>query len=127
MFIPFIKNARPKVDIVVGIASGASLPAKIIADILQLPLRYLHINYRDTDNTPKFDKPHLINTDDIPSHFKRILLVDDVSVSGKTLDCALENLSNYIVFTLVLKGRADYVLFPEIKTCVNWPWNSESD
>ena len=26
------------------------------------------------------------------------------------------------VKTLDMKGKADYVLFPEIKECVKWPW-----
>ena len=51
-----------------------------------------------------------------------ILLVDDVSVSGVTLSLALSLLKDFEVFTFVLKGQADYVLFPEIKECVNWPW-----
>jgi len=52
------------------------------------------------------------------------LLVDDVSVTGKTLKCAVENLQDYTVYTFVLKGKADYVLFPEINTCVEWPWKT---
>jgi hypoxanthine phosphoribosyltransferase len=115
----------PEVDIVVGIASGASIPAKMIAELLKRPLQYIHINFRDVDNKPRFENPHLIKTDTIPSDCERILLVDDVSVSGKTLACAIENLPDKTVYTFVLKGKADYVLFPEVKTCVNWPWNKE--
>jgi hypoxanthine phosphoribosyltransferase len=114
----------PEVDLIVGITYGASVPAKMISELLNLPLRYIHINFRDDENTPRYEKPHLINTDDIPSHHKRLLLVDDVSVSGKTLACALENLRDFEVHTFVLKGKADFVLFPEIKTCVNWPWKA---
>lgn len=55
---------------------------------------------------------------------KRILLVDDVSVSGKTLQTAKELLSGHIVTTFTLKGKADLVLFPEIGDCVKWPWKS---
>jgi hypoxanthine phosphoribosyltransferase len=116
----------PKVDLIVGITSGASIPAKLIADLLNLPLRYIHINFRHPDNSPRYDNPSFIDTDDIPSHYKRILLVDDVSVTGKTLKCALENLQGFSVHTFVLKGKADYVLFHEITTCVDWPWHNES-
>jgi adenine/guanine phosphoribosyltransferase-like PRPP-binding protein len=112
----------PDVDLVLGIMSGAKIPAKKIADLLNLPLHYIHINYRFPDNTPKYENPQLIQVEDIPAHYNRILLVDDVSVSGKTLSCALENLHNFSVHTFVLKGKADYVLFPEINTCVDWPW-----
>lgn len=115
----------PEVDLVVGITSGATYPAKIIADLLNLPVRYIQINFRLPDNTPKYENPQLIKMDTIPSHYARLLLVDDVSVSGKTLKCAVENLQNFTVYTFVLKGKADYVLFPEINTCVDWPWKTE--
>ncbi len=115
----------PEVDLVVGITSGATFPAKKIADMLNLPIRYIQINFRLPDNTPKYENPQLIKMDTIPSHYTRLLLVDDVSVSGKTLKCAVENLQNFTVYTFVLKGKADYVLFPEINTCVDWPWKTE--
>jgi hypothetical protein len=35
---------------------------------------------------------------------------------------AREQLKGYDVKTLAMKGKADYVLFPEIKDCVKWPW-----
>jgi hypoxanthine phosphoribosyltransferase len=116
----------PDVDLVVGITSGAKYPARMIANLLNLPVRYIHINYRSTDNTPKYKNPKLIQVEDIPSHYNRILLVDDVSVSGKTLKCAVGNLQKFIVRTFVLKGKAEYVLFPEITTCVDWPWHKEN-
>ena len=115
----------PDVDLVVGITSGATFPAKKIANHLNLPVRYIHINFRLPDNTPKYENPQLIEMEDIPSQYHRVLLVDDVSVTGKTLKCAVENLQNFTVHTFVLKGKADYVLFPEIDTCVDWPWKLE--
>ena len=59
----------------------------------------------------------------IPTNVKKIILVDDVGVSGKTLKLAGEHLKNYEITTMVMKGSGDIVLFPEILTCVNWPWN----
>ena len=55
----------------------------------------------------------------------RILLVDDVSVSGQTLQAARELLMDYEVTTFVLKSKADLVAFPEIGECVVWPWKLE--
>jgi len=112
----------PEVDVVVGIATGASVPAKMIAELLSVPLRYIHINFRDDENTPRYEKPQILKTDDFPPESEKILLVDDVSVSGKTLKCAIDYLPDKTIYTFVLKGKADYVLFPEIRTCVNWPW-----
>ena len=112
----------PKIDLVVGITSGASVPAKMVAELLDLPLRYIHINFRDDNNSPRYENPKILNIDEFPPEAERILLVDDVSVSGKTLKCALDNLPDKTIYTFVLKGKADYVLFPEITTCVSWPW-----
>jgi hypoxanthine phosphoribosyltransferase len=116
----------PKIDLIVGIISGASVPAKMIAELLDRPLRYIHINFRDDENSPRYENPKILNSDEFPPEAERILLVDDVSVSGKTLKCAIENLPKVTVYTFVLKGKADYVLFPEVDTCVAWPWNKST-
>ena len=50
----------PEVDLVVGITTGASFPAQKIADLLNLPVQYIQINYRHPDNTPKYANPKLI-------------------------------------------------------------------
>ena len=112
----------PAVDMVVGIATGGVVPASLAAYKLERPLTLLHINYRAEDNLPQRDAPLLLRETAIPPPPKRILLVDDVSVSGQTLDLARNLLSGHHVITLVFIGTADYVLFPEIKSCVQWPW-----
>jgi len=56
---------------------------------------------------------------------QRIVLVDDVAVSGATLRRARELLGAAQVVTVAFKGRpgaADVVLFPDVPTCVRWPW-----
>ena len=112
----------PPVDLIVGIASGGTHPARLIADHLHIPVRFMHINFRHADNTPKGPEPRLLKSDDIPPQYKTLLLIDDVSVSGKTMNVAKSQLQGRTIHTFVLKGQADYVLFPDIKTCVNWPW-----
>ena len=113
----------PEVDMVVGIATGGVVPASLVAYKLERPLRLLHINYRAKDNSPQHDAPQLLNSSDIPSLPQRLLLVDDVSVSGQTLELARRLLSEHHIVTMVLKGKADYVLYPEIDSCVQWPWH----
>jgi hypoxanthine phosphoribosyltransferase len=116
----------PDVDLVIGIASGGVFPAKLVADILKTSIRFISINFRSSDNKPLYTNPKIIMKDSIPIGHKRLLLVDDVSVSGKTLRSAKDNFNNYDVYTFVLKGKADFVLFPEISECVDWPWKLKS-
>jgi len=115
----------PAVDAVVGIQTGGRIPATLLSFHLGLPLYMLPINFRDEDNNPSFDEPQVVgNCDELPPAGSRVLLVDDVSVSGKTMAKAKELLSGHDIITFVFKGRGDLVLFPEIKPCVNWPWLS---
>jgi hypoxanthine phosphoribosyltransferase len=53
---------------------------------------------------------------------RKVLLVDDVAVTGKTFEKAVEYLQDCRIVTLVLKGKADVVIFPEVEDCVEWPW-----
>jgi hypoxanthine phosphoribosyltransferase len=113
----------PEVDHVIGIATGGIYPAIMIAHQLKIDFDFLHINFRDPENKPLYDEPRLLsNPLKNLDRSKRILLVDEVSVSGKTMDKALEILKGYHVTTFVLKGKGDFVLFPDIRSCVIWPW-----
>ena len=114
----------PAIDQVVGIATGGIVPASLLAHQLGRPLHLLQINYRDADNAPRHPAPVLLSGLSLPLN-GTILLVDDVSVSGQTLALARELLKGHDIITLVLKGRADYVLFPDISECVHWPWQVE--
>lgn len=123
----------PKMDFVIGIGQGGMVPAALVACQLNKPLDIIQINYRDEKNQPRHREPKLLKKFLVPNGVRRILLVDDVSVTGATLNAAKALLKEYHVKTFVLieplldrgklnKGQADYVLFPEIKDCVNWPW-----
>lgn len=112
----------PEIDVVIGIGSGGIPPATFVAFHLNAELVVMTLNYRDEDNNPRFDEPKVLFQPDWQLAGKRILLVDDVSVSGKTMEKARAQLSGFNVKTLAMKGKADFVLFPEIKDCVKWPW-----
>ena len=119
------KVALPPIDHVVGIARGGIVPACTLAHQLQCELTILRINYRNDDNRPRYEVPqNLSSTLPDLSHAHSLLLVDDVSVSGKTLALAKQLLNHPRVYTFTLKGKADFVLFPEVNSCVNWPWNA---
>lgn len=112
-----------QVGAVVGISTGGAVPAGLVAYELDLPLYTLAINYRAEDNRPQREAPELLT--DIPAGLpERLLLVDDVSVTGQTLALARGLLAGHLVTTLVFKGRADIVLFPEVAACVHWPWRA---
>ena len=116
------KLELPPFDLVIGIGSGGIVPASLLAFHLNAELQVLVLNYRDENNHPRFDEPVVLQKPVMNLEGKKILLVDDVSVSGKTMNTALKQLEGYNVKTLAMKGKADYVLFPEIKDCVKWPW-----
>ncbi len=112
----------PETDLVIGIGLGGIPAATMVAFHLNAELQVMQMNFRDEQNNPRYDAPKLLHKPDWQLKGKRILLVDDVSVSGKTMNAALEQLKGFEVKTLAMKGKADYVLFPEIKDCVKWPW-----
>lgn len=116
------KTELPEIDLVIGIGSGGIVPAGFVAFHLNAELQVITLNYRDEQNNPRYDEPKILQKPEWQLEGKRILLVDDVSVSGKTMNTALELLKGFNVKTLAMKGTADYVLFPEIKDCVKWPW-----
>ncbi len=115
----------PEVDLVIGVGRGGTVPAGMIAHQLGVELKVIQVSHRDDENEPWDEGPVVIGDFqwDFFSHF-RILIVDDVAVTGKTLNLIKENLLDYEVSTFVLKGNADYVLFPKVKSCVIWPWKS---
>jgi hypoxanthine phosphoribosyltransferase len=124
-----LKSANlPETDLVIGIGTGGIVPASLAAFHLNAELRIITLNYRDEKNTPRYDEPVVLNLPpDMELEGKRILLVDDVSVSGKTLNAALDLLKGYQVTTLTMKGKAaDIILFPEVKDCVKWPWKEQA-
>lgn len=112
----------PETDLVIGIGSGGIPAATMVAFHLNAELQVMQMNYRDEQNNPRYDAPKILHKPEWQLRGKRILLVDDVSVSGKTMNAALEQLKGFDVKTLAMKGKADFVLFPEIKDCVKWPW-----
>jgi len=111
----------PHFDLIVGIAEGGLVPASLLAFKLGTELSIIKINFRDEKNTPIYEQP-LILGDIKEIRNKKILIVDDVSVTGKTLEKAKQAFVGNDIQTFTLKGKADYVLFPEISDCVNWPW-----
>lgn len=112
----------PPIDLVIGIGTGGVPAATMVAYHLGAELQVITLNYRDEENNPRYEKPKVLSSHNGHLDGQRILLVDDVSVSGKTMNAALQLVEGCNVQTCAMKGKADFVLFPEIKDCVKWPW-----
>ena len=119
-----LRNTQlPDVDLVIGIGSGGVVPAAMAAYELRSPMCIIWLNYRGSDHAPVHSSPQLCAPFSPPAGTKEILLVDDVVVSGKTLQIARNMLPQTVITTMALKGNADIVLFPDVQSCVQWPWN----
>jgi xanthine phosphoribosyltransferase len=115
----------PAADAVVGIRTGGVVPASLVAFHTGLPLYFIGLNYRRPgDHVPVHAEPTLTaQVPVIPDSRTHLILVDDVGVSGASLRAAAAHFPGRSLTTLVFKGRAELVLFPEIDGCVQWPWN----
>ena len=112
----------PPVDGVIAIERGGRIPAALTAAILGVPLGRIRIRYRDDGHTPLLDRPEVVGDSSVPPG-RRLLVVDDVAVTGATLATATRALSQVSCTTLVVRGQADLVVFPEIDRCIEWPWS----
>ena len=75
----------PVFDLVIGIAEGGIVPASLIAAKLNTELKTVRINYRNEENLPVYDEPQILSRLSIAENIRNILLIDDVSVTGKTI------------------------------------------
>jgi xanthine phosphoribosyltransferase len=110
---------------VVGIASGGVVPAALVAQRLGLDLKVIALNYRDEANAPRFAAPQLLSAVPDLGAWRRVLLVDDVYVSGRSWHAARALLPRDVeVLPFVLKGKADFALIRDLDGCVQWPWKA---
>lgn len=111
------------IDGVVGIASGGVVPAALVAQRLGVGLRVMAVNYRDEANEPRHAEPVLIGGAPDLGAWKRVLLVDDVWVSGKSWRAARSFLPGHVeALPFVMKGKVEFALIRDVEGCVNWPW-----
>jgi len=127
----------PKFDLIIAIGKDGIMPASLLHHFLKIPVKVMFINYRDDKNKPIRKEPILTKPfSEIKN--KKILIVDTVSKTGKTLKKAKEilklsnesekglgNSKNLLrgnnIKTFVINGKADYSLF-NFKECIEWPW-----
>ena len=112
-----------QIDGVVGIANGGVVPAALVAQRLRVEMKVIALNYRDESNNPRFEEPKLLSAVPDLGAWKRVLLVDDVFVSGKSWNAARALLPAGVeVLPFVMKGKTDFALIRDVDGCVQWPW-----
>ena len=86
-------------------------------------MKVIALNYRDETNAPRFAEPKLLSSVPDLGAWRRVLLVDDVYVSGKSWHAARALLPCEVeVLPFVLKGKMDFALIRDLEGCVQWPW-----
>jgi xanthine phosphoribosyltransferase len=111
------------VEGVVGIASGGIVPAALVAQRLGVGLKLIALNYRDEANEPRHPAPRLLSPAPDLGAWRRVLLVDDVYVSGQSWHAARAQLPAEVeVLPFVFKGKKEFALIQDIEGCVQWPW-----
>lgn len=113
----------PDIDGVIGIANGGIVPAALVAQRLGVGLKLIALNYRDEANEPRHTTPQLLSPVPTLGNWRRVLLVDDVYVSGQSWRAARALLpADREVLPFVLKGQVDFALIRDVAGCVHWPW-----
>lgn len=112
---------KEKFDLLVAIGRGGIVPAAILNQKFNVDLKILWLRFRDDDNNEESKSPKLMREMDFSVQGKKVLIVDDVSRSGKSLEYAKSLLSEADTLkTFVVNGNADYFLYDE--ECFKFPW-----
>jgi len=111
-------------DLIVAVARGGIIPAVMLQAVLGCDLEWLWLNFRDDQQNPIRDRPELVKPLAFDPTGKTILVVDDRSRTGSTLNRAKEYLAGArLIRTLVVNGEADYKLFDD--DCFYFPWRMD--
>jgi uncharacterized protein len=122
-----LRQAKP--DLIVGVARGGTIPARILADLMDAPYASIQVKlYTDiayAGATPQLMQPLNVSVTD-----KRVLLVDDIADSGRSLQFAeayLKGQGAADVQTVTLYFKPTCAHIPDYyqKTTDNWvvfPW-----
>jgi xanthine phosphoribosyltransferase len=114
-----------RIDGVIGIATGGVVPAALVAQRLGLEMKVIALNYRDEANEPRFAEPKLLSGVPSLGGWRRVLLVDDVYVSGKSWQAVRAALPAEVeVLPFVMKGKVNFALIRDVEGCVQWPWKA---
>ena len=121
-----------KPDVLVGISRGGLIPVRLLSDILENNYVYvIRISFYAKAGTT-FKEPYLVQ--ELPCRLdgKRVLLVDDVADSGRSLVEAISHLRSkgaVEIRTAVLHYKAKSIYKPDffVKEEISWlvyPWEA---
>lgn len=125
-----IKEENVEFDIIVGMARGGLVPARILSDILDNDEVYtVRVKFYDSIGKTA-EKPLVIHHTQFDVAGKNVLLVDDIADTGGSLIAAIEhlkenNVGSIFVVTLVKKPTSKFIpdLFAEeTNSWVIFPW-----
>ncbi|MEA1986234.1 MAG: phosphoribosyltransferase [Candidatus Marinimicrobia bacterium] len=110
-------------DIVIAIGRGGILPGYLISRFVDIPMKIVYVDFRNDKHEQKYENPKVkINADIKKIKDKKILIVDDISNSGKTIKSVKKQIPNNEITTVVIYGNADISLFGKHDECIEWPW-----
>lgn len=90
-----IKETGFNPDVIIAISRGGLIPARILSDLLNVPLLYtIRISFYSSVGVKK-ENPEITQPLSVDISGKNILLVDDISDSGKSLELADNYLASF--------------------------------
>jgi hypothetical protein len=124
-----IKQRQAIPEIIVGVSRGGWLPARVFSDLLDISqLTSIRIEFYSEINQPN-QKPVITQPVPLPLHHKRVLVVDDITDSGKSLQLAKTELEKTAgkIYTLTLYHKPWSCFTPDFyfKETTKWvifPW-----
>jgi len=126
-----IKTQNYKPDLIVAIARGGVVPARILSDLLEIPsLSFIQIEFY-TNINQTLQEPTLKQTLTTNVTGKKILLIDDISDTGKSLKLAKTHLQHQgaiEIKTVTLYEKPQSLTTPDFyeKQTTDWvvfPWD----
>jgi uncharacterized protein len=128
-----IKNQNYKPDLIIAIARGGIVPARILSDLLETPnLSFIQIEFY-TNINQTLREPNLIQTLATKVIGKKALLIDDIADTGKSLELAKTHLQQQgaiEIKTATLYQKNQSITTPDFyeKQTTNWvvfPWDAK--
>jgi hypoxanthine phosphoribosyltransferase len=126
-----IKTHNYKPDLIVAIARGGVIPARILSDLLETPnLRFIQIEFY-TNINQTLQEPTLKQALATNVTGKKLLLIDDISDTGKSLKLAKTHLQHQgaiEIKTATLFEKPHSIITPDFyeKQTADWvvfPWD----